>query len=201
MSAIAMKGFLAGYMEKRADESDIPPQNLKGMHSPTTPEEGYPGSTAPMDTPESGMPKPAVPSAADNYGALKGMLKTWMGPAAIGAGAVGAGSMGMDMMRKKKRVAVGKKPVDVKRALLLSVGLGVPLGVASSILYKQGLPGFGQAAGIAGRAGMSAGKGAWAKTKELGAQGLAKGKEIGDKAATTGKQVAQHVVKGPQTQK
>ena len=62
--------------------------------------------------------------------------------AALGAGAVGAGSIGMDLLRKKKREAEGKPAASVKKALLLSMGLGIPLGVAMQLAGGAGINSF-----------------------------------------------------------
>jgi len=212
MSAIAMKGFLAGYMEKTAAGYKDPDT---GMASPDVdPEFPQKRPIIPVgaDMKTTGMVSPNVDpeyptqrgitglenmtTAKENYTALSNMLKSWMAPAAIGAGVVGAGSVGMDLLRKKKRVAAGKKPVNIKRALLLSVGLGIPLGVATKIMIQGGIPGFTEAAETVGRAGVSAGKQSWDWMKDVGSGGLAKAKSLGEKGKDLGQKMKERVVSG-----
>ena len=77
--------------------------------------------------------EPQTPAPGSRWN-IADFLKKWGGPAALGAAAVGGGSLLWDYMNRKNREAEGKPGISIKKALLLSLVLGIPLGLATKYL-------------------------------------------------------------------
>ena len=180
MGDIAVKGFMLGYLHKTAEDA-LDPNYVLGRGGVDDQDLGrslemsreFTGSDVPSGlksldpdyvlgmggVDDQGLGKSLeksreftgsdVPSGLkSNYGPLLRMLKQ-VGPgmaAGAGAGAlgVGGGSVALD--------AVRGKPINVKRALLLSLLVGAPLGAAGQFLASEGKPGVAALADFGGRA-------------------------------------------------
>jgi hypothetical protein len=122
-SPIAFKGFMFGYLHKTAAKAGgMPNVEVKppaGQEADTAKDAA--AAAAAVDQP----PKP--PGKYDDLG--KQLKDLWPGAAAGGV-AVGAGSVGVDAMQGK--------PANMRRALLLSVILGIPLGAAAQMGIQGG---------------------------------------------------------------
>ena len=152
-SPIAVKGFVLGYMHKEA--ADDPTKKGPAPQEFSTMEHGLesgaePGSFTGQRQIHAGAVPPEDVSAAskDNYSQLYSLLKGVAPGAAVGAAAAGGGSALSDKLRGK--------PVHVKRALILALTLGVPLGTVTQLLHGSATgKGFGlrSAGNILGQAG------------------------------------------------
>jgi hypothetical protein len=187
-SQIAFRGFLLGYMHKTAampkfEASPRAPLQSAEAEPLPDPKGMFQGQQQGPLRPEGQAPE--VPGGKGGYGDLLSLLKSVAPGAAIGAGVVGAGSVAVD--------AAQKKPVNIKRALILSMLLGVPLGVAGNIAATGagGGPGFGSAGRTIAGAGKQLGKDVTGKAgelfgnvKEQFGKGMSKAKGLGSQAAT-----------------
>jgi len=158
MNAIAIRGFVSGYMEKTAQPVGPRPTSRGGdtwdpaggvSYGPEQPEQGSVPLSAmpaaargevsgggvrstglPAGAPTKTKGAPEMGARSQNLHNLRRLLTEWVAPAAAGAAVVGGASVGIDALRRRKREAKGKPAIDIKRAVLLSVALGVPLGIA-----------------------------------------------------------------------
>lgn len=187
INPIMFKGFMLGYLHKSAAGEaedtygkDIVTNAINDAAAPK--KENAPG-TGVLDP----NAKDDVPATPDGYGALGEQLKGMWPGAAAGAIGTGAASIGVDSLRGQ--------PPNIKRAILLSLLLGIPLGAAGQMgimggtdAYKQ----FGSNVASAGRKGLSDVLKQWGKTKEWGGQQIDKGKAMVSKV----KPVAKAALKG-----
>lgn len=204
-SPIAFKGFMLGYLHKTAaDGQDNTPEVAKAKEEEAKDAAAAPKTPAPKETPQPAQT--AIPKADTPYSDLGGTLASLWPGAAAGAVGVGGASLGVDALRGK--------PMNVKRAILLSMLLGIPLGGAAQMGIMGGTDAyksFGSEVAGAGKQGLAdilrmggkaqqAGANAWNKGKEMagdaaskvqGAVGDAtsKAKTMAGDAAATGKKV------------
>jgi len=143
VSPIAFKGFMLGYISKEARDpgeaqpGDTDSENRHGAFAPRGENRGNkPLSKEEQERQYDAQQEggPALPPEPGPYSALGSQLgQLWPG-AATGAVATGAGSLGIDALRGK--------PLNVKRAIILSMLLGVPLGMAGQLGITEGTQGF-----------------------------------------------------------
>ena len=118
---IELKGFILGYMHKQAATPGVDPITDDAMNNReygTTPE-----ATTMSNPPGMGGAK----GAQGNMGQLGSILRGVAPGAAAGAAVAGGGSALMDAIRGK--------PVHIKRALILAMGLGLPAGAIAQLLH------------------------------------------------------------------
>lgn len=154
LSPIMFKGFMLGYLHKAAmstptpgdPDSDDPAGAFApaGEYNPKklSKEEQERQAAAQAEG------KPALPRLPDPYSDFGGRLADLWPGAAIGTAVAGGGSVAFDAMRKKK--------INAKRAILLALLAGLPLGAAGQLGVMGGWEGMKDFGGSAAGAGKQA---------------------------------------------
>lgn len=140
INPIMFKGFMLGYLHKTAAgdasdyDKDIVTKSIKRM----TPESGAdsptPGADPSLENRRSQGGGEGIP--IDYYGDLGSQLKKLWPGATAGAIGTGAASIGVDSLRGQ--------PPNIKRAIILSLVLGIPLGAAAQMGVMGGADAYKQ---------------------------------------------------------
>lgn len=140
-SQIAFKGFMLGYLHKTAEDTIMADARKVLMNNQIKGDMYVPSPKLNTEHPYVDQ-GPADPTP---YGDLGSQLAGLWPGAAAGAAVTGAGSVGIDALRGK--------PVNVKRAILLSLLMGVPLGMAGQMGIQGGTDSFKNLGGNVAAAG------------------------------------------------
>jgi hypothetical protein len=205
INPIMFKGFMLGYLHKTAygptpedlDRQEMDRQNEGGpVYSSETGapsgaqiDGGGPASLKDenVPAPETGAPsgpQDGAPSGPQGYGPLGAQLKDLWPGAAAGAIGTGAASIGVDSLRGQ--------PPNIRRAILLSLVLGIPLGAAGQMgvmggvdAYKQ----FGSNVAASGKQGLADILKKWGEGKTWAGKQVDKGQGIVGKTIDLAKKV------------